>query len=357
MIDYGTPPAPDEIEISLFGPGFGEALAIHLGEGVWLLADSCIDPSGLQATASYLDSIGIPKSAVRVLVASHWHDDHVRGLSRLLRHYPDAELQVASVFSDTEAQAFLATYSGIAAPILTRGTKELFDAMGARKRVPFLAQRSIVIDVNLPSLGARALVTALSPTHGAYAATLARMARYIPTDGVDSPIEHAPDLTPNEEAVAIHVDWGNDALLLGSDLEGGTSYGWQAVTADPWALSRTRATAYKVAHHGSASGDHPSIWTGLLAQKPIAVLTPFNLGRHRLPKPADRTRLQQLASSVHITSGASNKPAMPHEQIKRLEQMCTGVAPVNAGFGAIRLRKHMGKSDWRAEHFGSAAAI
>lgn len=44
MIDYGAPPAADEIEFSLFGPGYGEAVAVHLGDGTWLLIDSCIDP-------------------------------------------------------------------------------------------------------------------------------------------------------------------------------------------------------------------------------------------------------------------------------------------------------------------------
>ena len=29
MIDYGGPPAADEIEVTLFDPGYGEALAIH----------------------------------------------------------------------------------------------------------------------------------------------------------------------------------------------------------------------------------------------------------------------------------------------------------------------------------------
>jgi len=44
MIDYGVAPAADEIEVTLFGPGYGEAIAVHLGEGAWLLVDSCIDP-------------------------------------------------------------------------------------------------------------------------------------------------------------------------------------------------------------------------------------------------------------------------------------------------------------------------
>lgn len=355
---YGSPPAVDELEVSLFGPGFGEAVAAHLGEQAWLLVDSCIDPeSGRPATLEYLDSIGVPRKAVRVLVASHWHDDHVRGLADLLHACPNAELQVSSVFRDEEARAFLSTYSGEAAPLLARGTTELFKACRGRERLPFVSQRSNVIDLLLPSLSERVQVTALSPTPSACSATLARMAAYIPTVGDETAIEHAPELSPNEEAVALHIAWGKDAALLGSDVEGTSRYGWADVTADSWCKARTRAALYKVAHHGSKSGDHPTIWSVLLEPKPVAALTPFTLGRHRLPTNADKARLKAQSGSVHITSGASRKPDLSHEHIKRLNQICTGLARANAGFGAVRFRKRRGQPNWRVEYFGDASQL
>ena len=79
MIDYGVAPSPDEIEVTLFGPGYGEAIAVHLGEGTWLLVDSCIDPvSRAPASGTYLEQIGVSVNQVLAIVASHWHDDHVR---------------------------------------------------------------------------------------------------------------------------------------------------------------------------------------------------------------------------------------------------------------------------------------
>lgn len=355
MIEYGSPPALDELEISLFGPGFGEAIAVHLGEQTWMLVDSCIDPDAREpATLRYLDSIGVPREAVRVLVASHWHDDHVRGLSTLLRGCANAELQVASIFSDQEAQAFLATYGGSAAPLLARGTTELFEAIGQRKTVPFIKQRSIITELSLPSLGGRVLVTAFSPTHEACASTLARMAAYIPGSRAELPIVHAPDLSPNEEAVAIHIDWDGEAALLGSDLEATGPYGWKAVTSDRWCAGRTRATLYKAAHHGSKSGDHDKVWSTLLKPHPVTGVTPFNLGRHRLPTDADKKRMVARSSSAHITSLSTRRPDLSHEHVKRLSQICTNLAQANAGFGAVRFRKRSGQQDWQVEHFGSA---
>src|SRR5450631_3851410 len=109
MIDYKGAPAENEIEITLFGPGFGEAIAVHLGHSEWLLVDSCIDPATNEPAAeTYLNAIGVEPSCVKGLVASHWHDDHVRGFGRLAEIYRDAELNISSVFSDKEARVFFA---------------------------------------------------------------------------------------------------------------------------------------------------------------------------------------------------------------------------------------------------------
>lgn len=53
-------------------------------------------------------------AAVRVIVASHWHDGNVRGLSEVVKQCPNAEIHISSVFNDAEAFAFLTAYGGFA---------------------------------------------------------------------------------------------------------------------------------------------------------------------------------------------------------------------------------------------------
>src|SRR5690348_11162620 len=78
-----VPPRVDQVEVSLFGPGFGEAIALHLGNGSWFLIDSC-QQSSQPAPLSYLERIGVDiRSAVIGVLATHWHTDHVLGISRL----------------------------------------------------------------------------------------------------------------------------------------------------------------------------------------------------------------------------------------------------------------------------------
>ena len=85
-------PAVDEFEISIFGPGIGECILMHLGNGEWFVIDSCRLPGSKSSAAlEYLDALGIePASAIKRILAPHWHDDHVKGMSEIVRRCPNA---------------------------------------------------------------------------------------------------------------------------------------------------------------------------------------------------------------------------------------------------------------------------
>lgn len=354
MIDYGSAPAVDEIEVTLFGPGYGEALALHLGCEKWMLVDSCISPeSQLPASAEYLDRLRVDPGQVRAIVATHWHDDHVKGISRLADKYSDADFVMSSIFSNQEAATYLAAYSGAASAGQSRGTKELFSVV-ERRSVAHAHHRSIVLQEQIN--GRNILVTALSPVQAAFTQSVAHLAQYVPQR--DQAINHAPpELAPNIESIVLHVDIGDDAILLGADLEEHFVCGWTAVVADRWSGSRRPATAYKVAHHGSHSGDCLPMWTKLLTPEPITCLTPFTLGNKRLPTDADRSRLKSRSTRSFITSGASRRAQIEKYQLKRLEDICKNVRRADAGFGAVRLRKKIGGDHWTSELFGTAQAL
>ncbi|MBN1875905.1 MAG: hypothetical protein JXA33_16905 [Anaerolineae bacterium] len=58
--NQSIPPAPDELEISVFGPGYGESILVHVGAGNWILVDSCLDPVSKQPAAlTYLDTLNV----------------------------------------------------------------------------------------------------------------------------------------------------------------------------------------------------------------------------------------------------------------------------------------------------------
>jgi len=80
------PPRPDELEMTVFGPGVGECIVLHVGKDDWIIVDSCTSPTGKEPIAlEYLQSIGVdPSASVRTIVATHWHDDHIQGLATLV---------------------------------------------------------------------------------------------------------------------------------------------------------------------------------------------------------------------------------------------------------------------------------
>lgn len=213
--------------------------------------------------------------------------------------------------------------------------------------------KSIVLEASLN--GRPVIVTALSPLPAAFAQSLARMAQYVARK--DEAINHAPELRPNMEAVALHIDMGDDAVLLGADLEENKTCGWSAVVSDRWSGARRPATTYKVAHHGSNTGDCPKVWATLLKSDAVACLTPFTLGDLRLPTDADKSRVRGNTPRAYITSGASRRPDIDSRQLKRLSDICKSLAQIDAGFGAVRLRKQIGASSWNVELFGAAQPL
>lgn len=103
MSEQRRPPQPHEIEISLFGPGYGECIVAHLGAGEWMIVDSCIDKSARPAALEYLRTIGVNASQhVKWVLATHWHDDHIRGLSDIVSECESAEFACSMALRNKE---------------------------------------------------------------------------------------------------------------------------------------------------------------------------------------------------------------------------------------------------------------
>lgn len=349
---YGSPPTNSQVEVTIFGPGRGEAIIVHLGGGHWLLVDSCIHPISKEPVALYyLRDIGVEVSSVKAIVASHWHDDHVGGMSSIASACRNAEFFLSGVFSDSEALEVATAYGGPAAGVQTGGAKELFKSVSVRSDFIPIRQREIVYEGQVEHR--QMSVVAFSPTVEGQKQWLLRMATYIPQT-VSTPITHAPDMKPNLAAVVLHIDFGDDAVLLGSDLEN-HKLGWKAVLSNQWCSNRRKSSAYKVAHHGGKSGDNPGIWTSLLVSDPMVGLTPYSPSG--LPTLEDKKRLRSLAAEAYITSVTSRRPQIPRDVLKRMQAMGSKFARVDAGFGGVRFRKKLGGTSWKVETFGTAQQL
>ena len=81
-----NPPKDSEFELSLFGPGYGECIVLHIGGGKWVIVDSFCGSNSTPRAIRYLEEVGVnPKESVCLIVATHWHDDHIRGMADLVK--------------------------------------------------------------------------------------------------------------------------------------------------------------------------------------------------------------------------------------------------------------------------------
>lgn len=306
----GTPPAAEELEVSIFGPGVGECVVVHVGGGSWIVVDSCLNPTTKKPVAlEYLRSIGVAvEREVAAVIATHWHDDHTRGTSEVLDACPGAEFFCSAALNRREffdlvasaGQLALRAKSGSGVDEMTRVLDVLRQRRtGKRGRVvsPEYAGANRVLFRRAASdelVGCT--IEALSPSSASQTRGFISVAPALKTAK-----KSVPNPGPNELSVALHVQFGSLAALLGADLEIGSSddVGWRAVVRNRH-LPPGRAVIVKVPHHGSEGADHDPVWTKLIGAEPRIGVTPFQSSG--LPQARDLERLKARTPYVFHAS-------------------------------------------------------
>jgi glyoxylase-like metal-dependent hydrolase (beta-lactamase superfamily II) len=102
--DRSAPPGDSQVEVSVFGPGQGECLVLHLGMGEWAVVDSHRSAeTGAPVALAYLKALGVSVAEqVRLIVATHWHDDHMDGLAELFSHCETAKFVCSMAMQSAE---------------------------------------------------------------------------------------------------------------------------------------------------------------------------------------------------------------------------------------------------------------
>lgn len=302
------PPKPDQLEISVFGPGFGESVVAHVGNGEWIVVDSCLNtPNGDPKPLEYLRLLDFdPALCVKVVVATHWHDDHVAGLSKTLDVCSSALFCCPCALSGSDFLKLAELYQE-ASVDFPPGPEEI------RKSIDIAAHRSKKLRLKMLSFAKAdslvwaspsARLIALSPSDEMCRKTLEFMAQaYAVASSGKNIFDRLTPSTPNDTATALRLDVAGRSVLLGSDLEKGSNplLGWRAVLTSIMGIEK-KSSVFKVAHHGSKSGDHDSIWSDMLDPHPLALISPFRWGRYRLPDAIDRARILSKTDKAYITS-------------------------------------------------------
>jgi hypothetical protein len=362
-----APPA-DVVEVSIFGPGKGESIVVHLGNNRWIIVDSCKNQrlQGKVRTVSplsYLDQIGVDvTTSVELVVATHAHDDHFAGIAEVFDKCESAKFVCSRAITTAEFAALTQVDRQVLSELKPRAYAEYSQVFktvrersgsgpGFRPLKWAYENRQLLDDGGQNG----ASVIALSPSDEAFNRSMEALASALPTPGST---RKAILVDPNELAVALWIEVSDKAAILGADLlTGPDGCGWIAVLAS--FNPALKASLFKVSHHGSITGHHDGIWDQLLEDSPVALLAPFRGGNVSLPTPTDVDRIIGLTSKAYITARPEipSAPAAVRREAAALGPLASNPREVWGRVGHVRARSQIGDPSWQVEYTTPASRL
>lgn len=270
----------DRLHLFVAGPGVGEAIALALPGGGWVLIDGC----RVEARAGS----GLPlrdvlqrwqgdNDPVLACVFTHPHADHAAGIAELLEEYEPRQVCVAGACSPKRDIFELARDAASADSRRAvdyaefRLAGEVLNALQAIRTWEERTGRAVAPWYD--GLGLSLSRQGLSLTVRAPQA--AEIRAFFRKRGAAQRLR----TRANELSLVLEVRYGATALVLGGDLpttRGGTpvASGWGSVMGRHPGLSSH--DGLKVPHHGSAEASHASLNPHRGAGERAWVVTPYN---------------------------------------------------------------------------------
>jgi hypothetical protein len=355
-----VPPKDDELEISLLGPGYGESVVIHLGNDNWIIVDSCRlkgieDPAPLH----YLKQIDRDiSSCVKLVVATHWDDDHIGKLHKVIENCLSAEFFISQALNNEKFTTLvidspLSSSSAQKTPSGLSEFSKIFSILFERqKQIKYSSNDKLLWRSKINSEDE---IWALSPSDKVFEQSIASLIAQIPDKNSSNGKIRTP--SPNLTSVALWIKLGGTKVLLGADLEEDSTHkGWSIIMDDCKCIDG-KASIFKVPHHGSENGDHPRVWEELLQNDPICLVAPWNKSS-KLPTQKDIQRLKQNSNHLYLTADPyKSEKFKVGDGFLRRKFKEKKIREVLTNFGMVRLRKAKDSDEWERECFGQAQLV
>ena len=360
-------PHVDEVEISVFGPGYGECVVLHLTNNQWVVIDSCLDAGPARPTAlKYLTSLAVDLATdVRLILATHYHDDHIAGIGELLEQCTAARFACSMALNSADWMKLTEIYRGY----LVTGGSGVDEIRRVMRELKRRAEKREVVaplfciagrTLGEPFLTAPAELACLSPSDAAVVAMHTRIREKLLPRARRRRLA-VPSLESNDGSVVLSIRVGSASALLGADLEerNRPGLGWQAVL-DSHVAGGERYDGLKVPHHGSSTGYHADVWNRLIGSNGWAVVTPYNRQKEPIPTKTDCERIRRMTERSFITSPPGwSRFRHPNPAVqKTAEEATVKIGPEQPRYGHVRLRKSATTAgDWRIDCFGHATPL
>ena len=266
------------INVFVFGPGYGEFIAVHVPPDGWLAIDGCA-AGGVPYAPLFFDRLNVTPTHVMM---THPHLDHAKGIVDLIEKATRGAPTTWPRLGVFEPPRQRPSRRNAVAAFETKVALQVLNAMKTRWRRNPACRWDLSVGSTEP-VGAGE-VRVLSP-------------------------ETVPEKMPkhfdwNSLSTALDLTWNNHRLILGSDLVESPGKGWSK------ALTRFGPLpfrALKIAHHGSLEAQHGPLLGQHLHRASVFVATPFT--NSRLPRfgPGEGIAMLQRHSARLLLTGLPQK--------------------------------------------------
>lgn len=349
--EYVTLPLKNVAEVTLLGAGaYGESTVCHVGEGKWIIIDSCINPDEKDTPLPllYLNSIGVSPDNIVLIICTHWHDDHIKGLSKILEEAKNSDFCISRAHDKSKFLRFVGLDAGKS---INSSTKEFTNCLEILKsRGKFFLDA--LEDRPLLKAGSSDIIC-LSPSDYTTQQHDVLISELITEYG--QPNKKIPYFSPNSKSIVIFAKLGYHRAILGADLEIGNNNneGWLKVIKNTITIDK-KSSLIKISHHGSENGYHIDIWNNLLSDNPVSKITPWKKGGNSLPEASMVLKYLAHTNQLYMTEIIlSNKQKERDSKIEKLiKQFKPNLQEIKYKLGIIRSRINMDDyaSEWQVEN-------
>ena len=336
-------PEKDEYEISVFGKGYGECIVVCCGSNDYVVIDSFINPSTKEPIAlDYLKCMGIDFSNIKKIVITHWHDDHIRGVYKIVEAAgKDIKIVLNPIIKNKEFHKFIGT------GIREGGDNGLSEMRQILRHISDNRTSAEVAKCN-------ARFYAKEDEHNVELWTLSPQDVEI-FEYIDTLKQNVPNANfyknDNSLSLVVLIKKDNDGALLGGDLEKTSALdrGWNAVVNN-YQHTKTRPSIFKIPHHGSKTGFCEEVWLKILKKNPISFITTFNR-KKRLPEETEVNKLMKYSQNVYVIGGAEKDSAL-ERKVRKTLTTTKNIRTYIPVIGMVRYRGNIGSSDYSICSYG-----
>ena len=344
-------PKDEEYEVSVFGRGYGECIVICCGNNEYVIIDSFLNPETKNPIAlDYLKCMNIDFDKIKKIVITHWHDDHIRGAFKIVKAVEnDIKIVLNPIVMEEKFNQYI-SYG-----LHDSGDNGLSEM---RYILNYIRNNKNSCDIALCNLRFYANeeknnieLWTLSPQNIELVEYLNQL--LFPEQNKQTSKSYISD---NNLSLVILVKAGNSGALLGGDLENtsNNNVGWTAIVNN-YQHKNTHPNIFKIPHHGSENGFYEGVWSNILDEEPVALITTFNKST-KLPKDSEIKKICKYSNIVYVIGGTEKDNTLE----RKVRKVSSGIKNLYTNIpivGMVRYRMNMKTNIHYIEKYGKVTEL